>query len=207
MAYKILKKKINPNLVETWFLSVLKEGFATSNINFFVDFKTIARNQLKKIIHKHGFAMKNDFVDFFFDGFKNLKAHDDILNAFRLLQKKGFKIVTLTNGSKENTEVLLQKNNLSEYVVKCFSIDQVKKWKPNPEPYQMVLEHFKLKPYEAIMIAAHGWDLLGAKNVGLLTGYITRYEFWINDYFSKPDFEDKNAEGLVKKIIAESTSI
>ena len=63
---RFIKKKINPNLVETWFLSVLKEGFATSNINFFVDFKTIARNQLKKIIHKHGFAMKNDFVDFFF---------------------------------------------------------------------------------------------------------------------------------------------
>ena len=34
----------------------------------------------------------------------------------------------------------------------------------------------KIKPGRALMIAAHGWDVNGAKLAGLKTAYITRYE-------------------------------
>ena len=46
---RFLEKKIKPEFVETWFALTLKEGFALSNIGKFVDFKTIALNQLKNL--------------------------------------------------------------------------------------------------------------------------------------------------------------
>jgi len=193
-------------LVENWFLSVLKEGFALSDKSKFVDFKTIGLNELQKILFSEEIKVEKKTINYLFDGFKNLKAHPEIKNAFQILKKKNIKIVTLTNGSAKNTENLLKKNLLEKYVTKCFSIDSVKKWKPHPEPYEMVIKHFNCTPQDAIMIAVHGWDLNGAKQIGLKTGFINRYEFWMNDYFQKPDYEAKDASLLVKKIFKISIS-
>ena len=78
---------------------------------------------------------------------------------------------------------------LNRFIVKTFSIDDVKSWKPSPDPYLMVTNHYKIKPENALMIACHSWDLEGAKNVGLQTGYINSYERGLSHSKSIPDYE------------------
>ena len=143
---------------------------------------------------------KNQDLLFFLNGFKNLRANTGIREGFELLKKNKIKIATLTNGPKKNSINLLKKNKLLKLVDHSFSIEDVGIWKPNPEPYEYVVKHFKLKPREIIMIAAHGWDINGAKSVGMKTGYINSYEGSINSYYKKPDYEATNCLQLVKKI-------
>ena len=45
----------------------------------------------------------------------------------------------------------------------------------------------KISCQNSLMIAAHAWDINGAKNAGLKTGYITRYEKVFSNIYSKPD--------------------
>ena len=51
-------------------------------------------------------------------------------------------------------------------------------YKPAQESYQKVLDFVKLEPSETVMVAAHAYDLRGAKTAGMRTVYIDR---WTDD--------------------------
>ena len=62
------EKKINPLLVDQWFINTLKEGFASSTPEKFLSFSKIAKEELKKLII---YKKKNpQILKFLFDGFK-----------------------------------------------------------------------------------------------------------------------------------------
>ena len=194
------KKKINPLLVEQWFINTLKEGFASSTPKKFLSFTEIANEELKKIIIQ---KKKNpQILKFLFSGFKNLKANHDIKDSFKILQKHNIKIATLTNGPKKNSINLLKKNKLIELVNYQFSIEDLKIWKPHPEPYLFVSKTLNYSPNEIIMVAVHGWDINGAKKVGMKTGYIKSYEKKLSSYYYKADYEAESCKELVLKIVS-----
>ena len=198
------KKKIDPNLVDKWFNNVLKEGFSLSGTNSFFSFKDIAINELTRIIKKEKKNLK--IVNYLFDGFKNLNSNPEIKQSFIKLNQNNIKVVTLTNGPKENCLSLLRKNKLLDHIYKCFSIEEIKTWKPNPKAYLYVSGKLNINPKNIIMIAAHGWDIFGAKSAGMKTGYISNYEYFLNNYYPKPDFSASNSLALVDKIINYSSS-
>ena len=194
------EKKINPLLVDQWFINTLKEGFASSTPEKFLSFSKIAKEELKKLII---YKKKNpQILKFLFDGFKNLKANHDIKDSFKILKKRNIKIATLTNGPKKNSINLLKKNKLIELVNYQFSIEDIKIWKPNPEPYLFVSDKLKYNPNEIIMVAAHGWDINRAKKVGMKTGYIKSYKKKLSSYCDKADFAAENCKELILKIIS-----
>ena len=194
------EKKINPLLVDQWFINTLKEGFASSTPEKFLSFSKIAKEELKKLIIN---KKKNpQTLKFLFDGFKSLTANNDIKDSFKILKKHNIKIATLTNGPKKNSINLLKKNKLIELVNYQFSIEDIKIWKPNPEPYLFVSDKLNYNPNEIIMVAAHGWDINGAKNVGMKTGYIRSYEKKLSSYYDKADFAAENCKELILKIIS-----
>ena len=194
------EKKINPLLVDQWFINTLKEGFASSTPEKFLSFSKIAKEELKKLII---YKKKNpQILKFLFNGFQNLKANHDIKDSFKILQKNNIEIATLTNGPKKNSINLLKKNKLIELVNYQFSIEDIKIWKPNPEPYLFVSNKLKYNPNEIIMVAAHGWDINGAKKVGMKTGYIKSYEKKLSSYYDKADFAAENCKELVLKVIS-----
>ena len=194
------KKKINTLLVEQWFINTLKEGFASSTPKKFLSFTEIAKEELKKII----IQKKKDpqILKFLFRGFKNLKANHDIKNILRILKKHNIKIATLTNGPKKNSINLLKKNKLIKLVDYQFSVEDLKIWKPHPEPYLFVSKTLNYSPNEIIMVAVHGWDINGAKKVGMKTGYIKSYEKKLSSYYYKADYEAESCKELVLKIVS-----
>jgi 2-haloalkanoic acid dehalogenase type II len=59
-----------------------------------------------------------------------------------------------------------------------FSSQLLGHYKPAPEAYLKALELIQLKPEECVLVAAHAYDLRGAKAVGMKTVYIER---WTDD--------------------------
>ena len=57
------------------------------------------------------------------------------------------------------------------------------------------------------MVAAHGWDINGAKKVGMKTGYIKSYEKRLSSYYEKADYTADNCKKLVLKINSKFISI
>ena len=192
--------KLRKGLVDVWFNSVLKEGFSYSLSGRFVDFFFIGINELKKIFLQNKKPLTEEIITNIMEGFENLEIHDDIRKSLKLLKKKKIKVVTLTNGSDENTRKLLKKNNLLKYVDHCFSINEVKLWKPHKKVYLNTCKIMKTKKQETLMIAVHGWDINGAKLAGLNTGFISRYEKILSEYYMEPDFVEENSYDIIKKL-------
>ena len=69
---------LNKSLVNSWFLSVLKEGFSNSLSEKFVNFKTIGKNELTKIFLQNNTFYNNKIINSIFAEFGNLKIHPDI---------------------------------------------------------------------------------------------------------------------------------
>ena len=191
---------LKQSLVNNWFLSVLKEGFSSSLSQQFVDFKTIGKNELIKIFLQNNTLYNHKIINSILGEFSNLKVHPDIKTSLKYLKKNKIKIVTLTNGSVSNTKLLLKKNDINNFIDECFSINSFKIWKPAREVYLKTCEKMKIKPGRALMIAAHGWDINGAKLAGLKTAYITRYEKKLSNFYNRPDYVGKDSREIIKKL-------
>ena len=197
----ILDKFGLPNYsTSIWFSNVLKEGFASINYSSFNSFKKICVNELQRLFLKFKFRYTKEHINKVINEFSQLDVHEDVKESVKLLYKYNIKIVTLTNGSKENTLKLLQKNKLSKYIKRCFSIDEIKLWKPNKKTYLYVCKEMRILPSNTLMIAAHSWDVTGAKNAGLKTAYITRYEKMLSTIHPRPDIIKKDCLSIIKQI-------
>ena len=64
--------------------------------------------------------------------------------------------------------------------------------------YRMVIDDFGVRPEEVMMVAAHAWDLAGAKNVGLQTAFIARPGAPLCPNAAKPDYVVNELPELLK---------
>ncbi len=191
---------LSKRLVDQWFFSVLKEGFSYTLSGKFIDFKTIGQNELQKLFLQKKIIYKRAKVDRILNSFSCLKIHNDVKESLEVLKNNNLKIITLTNGSRSNTRNLLKNNKVENFIDRCFSIDQFKKWKPHKNVYLSTCKLMNINPKNTLMIAAHGWDINGAKLAGLKTAYITRYEKKISNFYLKPDYVGKDSFEIIQKL-------
>lgn len=100
-------------------------------------------------------------------GFAELPPHPDAEPGLKRLREAGIPTIALTNGSAENTQKLLECSRLSTFIEKAISIEEVRRWKPNREIYLHAARSIGVEPDRLLLIAAHAWDIHGAKQAGL----------------------------------------
>lgn len=104
---------------------------------------------------------------------EQLPARSDAAQAFAMLASAGMRIAALTNGSESSTTSLLDRAGLLQSVEQVVSVDEVKLLKPRHEVYEHAAKKMKVEPGELVLIAAHPWDVNGAKAAGLITAYLS----------------------------------
>lgn len=79
---------------------------------------------------------------------------------------------TLSNGHLALLVDLMRHGNLR---VDCvLSAELAHAYKPAPQPYRAAARLLGLEPAEVMMVAAHPWDLAGAREAGLATAFVER---------------------------------
>ena len=126
IEFRFMSIKLNPNLVNLWFTSILKEGFASSINKVFVDFFSIAESELVKLGILENRKLSEKEIKYILEGFNRLKMNPSVRESLSRIYKKGYTAVTLTNGSKDVTEKMLEYNQCRHLVKKCFSIEDMK---------------------------------------------------------------------------------
>jgi len=69
------------------------------------------------------------------------------------------------------------------------------------DTYRMVLHDLGVRPEEAMMVAAHAWDLAGGKNVGLQTA-LRRPGTALYPNVARPDYVVNDLPELVERLRA-----
>lgn len=131
---------------------------------------------------------------------RSLPPHPDVVTGLKGFREAGYRLVSLTNSSAEGVETQLRNAGLTALIEKRYSVETIKKYKPHPDAYRMVLDDLGVKPEEVLMVAAHAWDLAGAKNVGLQTAFIARPGTTLYPNVPRPDFVVNDLPELLKLI-------
>lgn len=105
------------------------------------------------------------------------RAWPDVAEAIRKLKVEGgLEVFVHANGSTRLQLDIVKSSGLQFDML--FSSELLGNYKPAPEMYQKAFKLLKLRPEEVVMVAAHAYDLRGAKTVGMKTVYIYR---WTDD--------------------------
>ncbi|KAI6082118.1 HAD-like protein [Hypoxylon rubiginosum] len=135
----------------------------------------------------------------------------DVLPALAALQNDlGLELFVLANGTTRLQLDLARSSGLGHVFSMLFSSELLGVYKPAPEAYEKALGLVRVRPDEAVMVAAHAYDLRAARRLGMHTVYVYR---WTDDTTEDMDVvrrendaflgeEEKGMQGLPTAIVA-----
>lgn len=176
-------------LLPLWFSTMLHYSLVETMSDNYHSFGEIGTAALMMVAETQGIQLQyDDAKTAIVTPLRSLPPHPDVFESLKALRTEGFKIVSLTNASAIGVETQFKNAGLTELFDKRYSVDGVKKFKPHPDTYRMVLDDLAVNPEEVLMVAAHAWDLAGAKNVGLQTAFVKRPGKTLYPNVAKPDY-------------------
>ena len=81
---------------------------------------------------------------------------------------------TLSNGSADLVQALLDQTGLAADIQRCLSVEQVRRYKPAPAPHRFAAAEMGVDVVGLALVAAHPWDCSGANAAGLMSGWGNR---------------------------------
>jgi 2-haloalkanoic acid dehalogenase type II len=104
------------------------------------------------------------------------QREDDALATLQSLKAAGYRLGIISNaGDDEDVQTLVDNAGIRDYFDFVLSSASCGVRKPNPRIFELALEKLNLHPTEAAMVGdTLGADILGARNAGLKSVWITR---------------------------------
>jgi 2-haloacid dehalogenase len=180
--------------LEAWFGRLLHSAASLTLAGDFRAFADLAETALQTTLAQQGRdqSLAGDVLE----RFAELPPYEDAEEALAKAREAGLTVALLTNGGEPNTRKLLETAALDRYVDAAISVDEVRKYKPAPEPYLHAVNRLGVEPGDVCLVAAHGWDVLGARNAGLQAVWVDRLE----RRWPFPLPEPARAPGLVEAV-------
>lgn len=180
-----------------WFATTLRNGFALAAAGDYRPFSEVAVASLHSLNPRA-------HAETLLGGFGELTPHPDVEEGLRALADAGIPAMTLTVGSAEIIARIFDRHGLGDLVAGHLSVDEVHRWKPAAAPYLSGCLALGLAPKEVTMVAAHSWDLHGARRAGLRTAWISRLEATRPEIFDAADIEGPDLPSVATAIVAAS---
>jgi 2-haloacid dehalogenase len=133
---------------------------------------------------------------------RRLPAHPEVPAALRRLRGAGLQLAALTNSTLEVAEAQLENAGLIRLFDQVLSADDVRRLKPAPEPYRMAAERFGVGIGEVRLIAAHAWDVAGARHAGCAAAFVARPGKALDPLADAPDLTGRDLDEVADLIIA-----
>ncbi len=134
--------------------------------------------------------------------FLELSPHPDVEPALRRLVEAGVRVVTLSHGSPGVAEAGLERGGVTPLVERTLSSETVRAWKPAREVYLWAAGACGVPPERMALVAAHGWDVLGAGRAGLTGAWFPRAERVYPAAFPAPAVVAADLAGAVDVLLA-----
>lgn len=189
---------IDPSLASLWFTCILRDGFALTAAGDFQRFADIAKSSFIALDPQRLGPAEAKMV---LDQFHMLEPYPDVAPGLQLIREAGVRVMTLTVGDVALAENLFARAGLRHMVDGFLSADTVRRWKPAPEPYAYGVAQLGWPAANVALIAAHDWDVHGARRAGLQTGFIARYCRSASPIFNAADVTGDDLPTIVARLM------
>jgi 2-haloacid dehalogenase len=163
------------DLLPLWFSTMLHHSLVDNATGRYHNFGEIGVAALLMVAESNGIDLTEaEAREAIVTPLRSLPPHPDVEDGLRELKEQGFTLVSLTNSS--NAGVLQQFENagLLGYFDQRLSIEDIRLYKPNRDAYRWAAKRMGVEPAEAMLVAAHGWDIAGAKAAGFQAAFVAR---------------------------------
>jgi len=186
-------------MVGLWFSMMLHHSLVDTLTGKYHDFSEIGVATLQMLAESNGIELsKEDAESAIIPVIRNLPPHPDVVEGLKSLKAQGFLLVSLTNSSNAGVKEQFKNAGLSEIVDRNLTVEDIHKFKPDLGVYRWALEQVDVEAGNAMMVAAHGWDIAGAKATGLQTVFVARPGKVPYPLAEKPDHVVKDIKELAE---------
>jgi 2-haloacid dehalogenase len=121
--------------------------------------------------------------------------------ALEQLRGEGLRLGVLTQSATEAADQVLRFAGLRDRIELVVGADEVGAYKPDPRAYRAVLERAGATAGEVCLVAAHWWDVAGARRAGLRTGWVARGERLLLDTVPEPDVRGRDLAEVAARLL------
>jgi 2-haloacid dehalogenase len=200
-----VERKVN-NLMDSirgyriWFELFMQYCFVDNCTTQFNDFSSIAKATMKMTGSLLGHNVSDDAANDILEQLKHVQVHEEVPENLSLLSDEGYRIAALTNSPQKTILERMEHSGLISYFEQVLSAEQVKKYKPCIEVYDMAAKKLGVPANEILLVSAHGWDIAGGANAGMQTAFIKHPREMLYPLAPKPEFICKNLEDLTQQL-------
>ncbi len=115
-------------------------------------------------------SLKGDLLNAYF----KLDAFPDARAALRALKSAGHKTGILSNGSPAMLQGAVDNAGIGGDLDGVLSVDVLKMFKPRPEVYALVTDHYKCVAADVTFVSSNRWDVMASVSVGFRGLWVNR---------------------------------
>lgn len=186
---------------DLWFAASLRDYMAISYAGGFVPLGEVLPARLPSVLESYGRSIDPDDAERIMASLTELEPDPGAEAGCRALTEAGWRCIVLTNGSRGLAKGLLERSGLDRFMHAVLSCEAVKLAKPHHAVYELALERVEGEPW---MVAAHAWDLYGARGAGMRTAYVTQGGDPPPATFPRPDVTGADIAEAARAMIAAS---
>ena len=160
-------------LSELWRVKQLEYAWTLTLAGRYEDFWTLTERALDFALARFPSvdrALKPELMD----AYRTLDAFSDAGAILRALKARGRRTAILSNGSPAMLAAAVDRAQLGADLDAVLSVDAIRIYKPRPEVYRLVTDHFGIAPADVIFVSSNRWDVMGATAFGFRAAWINR---------------------------------
>jgi 2-haloacid dehalogenase len=158
---------------EIWRGKQLEYTWTLTLAGHYVDFWTLTERALDYSLARVPSvdkALKAKLLEAYFQ----LDAFPDARAALRALKQAGKKTGILSNGSPNMLKAAVDAAGIGGDLDAVLSVDAVKMFKPRPQVYGLVTDHYKCAASEVTFVSSNRWDVMAGTSVGFRGIWVNR---------------------------------
>lgn len=188
-------------LVDLWFANLLHHSLVDVASSQFHDFIDIGAAALVMVAYSKGIQLTQEHAkQKITQHITSLPPHDDVAATLEALKQKGVTLIALSNSSSAGLDAQLSYANIKSYFDIVLSVESIRTYKPYPSVYHWACQQAEVAPNDTLMVAAHGWDVSGAKAAGLNTAFVERPGKMMYPLGLAPDYSFESLDQLIPSV-------
>jgi 2-haloacid dehalogenase len=189
-------------LRRVWFAQMIQSALVATITGAYRQFGEHAMAALTMLAEQTGVKLGDGDREAIAGQMRRLPAHPEVPAALERLRGAGFRLAALTNSTLEVARAQLEHAGLIGLFDQVLSADTVRRLKPAPEPYRMAAERYGVGTGEVRLIAAHAWDVAGARHAGCAAAFVARPGKALDPLAGAPDVVGRDLDEVAGRIIA-----
>ena len=160
-------------LSELWRTKQLEYAWTLTLAGRYEDFWTLTARALDFALARFP-TVDRALKPAFMEAYRTLDAFADARTILHALKTRGHPTAILSNGSPAMLSAAVAAAKLGQELDAVLSVDPIRMYKPRPEVYRLVTDHFGIAAADVIFVSSNRWDVMGARAFGFRAAWINR---------------------------------